>query len=152
MKEDRNLGSRWDTVSYAPVDFAEVIIYNSALSSGNCQQVASYLMSKYGISSAPCAAPTFSPVAGTYGSAQAVAISTTTSGATIRYTTDGTTPSETNGTVYSSAVNISSNTTLQAIAYESGMTDSTVNSGTTTSSAPPRPSARRRAAMAPRSR
>ena len=32
-----------------------------------------------------------------------VTISTTTGGATIRYTTDGTTPSETAGTVYSSA-------------------------------------------------
>ena len=42
-----------------------------------------------------CAAPTFSPAAGTYSSAQTVTISTTTSGATIRYTTDGSTPSET---------------------------------------------------------
>ena len=49
-----------------------------------------------------CAAPTFSPAAGTYIGNQSVTISTTTSGATIRYTTDGTTPSETVGTVYSS--------------------------------------------------
>ena len=83
----------------------------------------------YTITNAQCAAPSFSPAAGTYGSAQSVTISTTTSGATIRYTTDGTTPSETNGTVYSSAVNISANTTLQAIAYESGMTDSPITSG-----------------------
>ena len=55
----------------------------------------------------PCAAPTFNPAAGSYGSAQSVTISTTTGGATIRYTTDGSTPSETAGTVYSSAVNIS---------------------------------------------
>ena len=58
-----------------------------------------------------------------------MAIGTTTSGATIRYTTDGSTPTETAGTVYSSAVNISANTTLQAIAYASGMTDSPVTSG-----------------------
>ena len=37
-------------------------------------------------------------------------ISTATSGATIRYTTDGSTPSETAGTVYSSPMNISANT------------------------------------------
>ena len=123
------LGSRWDTVSYAPVDFAEVIIYNSALSSSECQQVESYLLTKYGISSAACAAPIFNPVAGTYGSTQSVAISTTTGAAIIRYTTDGTTPSETNGTIYSSAVNISANTTLQAIAYEGGMADSPITSG-----------------------
>src|SRR5208337_4946707 len=77
---------------------------------------------------APCAAPSFSPGAGTYGSAQSVTISTTTGGATIRYTTDGSTPSETQGTAYSSAVSIATNTTLKAIAYESGMTDSSVTS------------------------
>ena len=79
--------------------------------------------------SGPCAAPTFSPAAGSYSSAQSVTISTTTGGATIRYTTNGTIPSSTVGTVYSSAVAISANTTLQAIAYESGYTNSTVASG-----------------------
>ena len=74
-------------------------------------------------------APTFSPPAGTYTSAQTVTISTTTSGASIRYTTDGSTPSETAGTVYSSPVNISITTTLKAIAFETGMTDSTVTTG-----------------------
>ena len=52
-------------------------------------------------------APSFNPAAGAYGPAQSVTISTTTGGATIRYTTNGTTPSETDGTVYSSPVNIS---------------------------------------------
>ena len=82
-----------------------------------------------------CATPTFNPAAGTYGPAQSVTISTTTGGATIRYTTDGTTPSESAGTVYSSPVNISVNCTLKAIAYKSGYTDSTVASGAITSSA-----------------
>ena len=76
-----------------------------------------------------CATPTFNPVAGTFGSAQTVTISTTTSGATINYTTNGTTPSSTVGTVYSSPVTITANTTLQAIAYESGYTNSAVASG-----------------------
>ncbi|HTB81392.1 MAG TPA: chitobiase/beta-hexosaminidase C-terminal domain-containing protein [Opitutaceae bacterium] len=76
------------------------------------------------------AAPVFNPAPGTYGSAQNVAITSTTSGASIRYTTDGvTTPSETVGTLYSSPVSISSNTTLKAIAYASGFTDSNVTSG-----------------------
>ena len=51
-------------------------------------------------------------------------ISTTTSGATIRYTTDGSTPSETAGTVYSSAVSISVTATLKAIAYQTGIANS----------------------------
>src|SRR5579859_5679925 len=77
-------------------------------------------------------APTFSPGGGSYTSAQSVTISTTTSGASIRYTTDGSTPSETNGTLYSGPVTISSTTTLNAIAYESGMVDSSVSSATYT--------------------
>ena len=59
-------------------------------------------------------------LAGTYGTAQLVTISTTTNGATIRYTTDGSTPSEIAGTVYSSPVTISADLTLQAIAYATG--------------------------------
>jgi hypothetical protein len=74
------------------------------------------------------AAPTFSPVAGTYTGTQSVAISTTTSGASIRYTTDGSTPSETAGTLYTVPVSVASSLTLNAIAYESGMTDSPVSS------------------------
>ena len=77
-----------------------------------------------------CAAPTFSPTPGIYTAAQAVTISTTTSGATIRYTTDGSTPELRRiGTVYSAPVNITTTTTLQAIAYASDMLDSPVTSG-----------------------
>ena len=47
------------------------------------------------------ATPTFSPAAGVYATAQTVTIGTTTYGATIMYTTDGSTPSQSNGTVYS---------------------------------------------------
>jgi hypothetical protein len=75
------------------------------------------------------AAPTFNTATGTYASAQSVTISSTTSGATIRYTTDGSTPSATVGTVYTSPVNIASTATLKAIAYKSGMTDSAVTTG-----------------------
>ena len=77
----------------------------------------------------PAATPTFNPVAGTYTNGQSVTISTTTGGATIRYTTDGSTPSQSNGTVHVSPVNIGTNTTLKAFAYKSGTTDSAVASG-----------------------
>ncbi|HTB81244.1 MAG TPA: chitobiase/beta-hexosaminidase C-terminal domain-containing protein, partial [Opitutaceae bacterium] len=86
----------------------------------------------YGSAPQQAAAPTFSPAAGTYTSAQSVTISTSTGGASIRYTTDGSTPSETAGTLYSGPIGISSTTTLKAIAYESGFTDSPVTSGTYT--------------------
>ena len=79
------------------------------------------------------AAPTFNPPAGTYASAQSVTISTTTAGASIRYTTDGSTPTSAVGTLYNnSPVSIGATTTLKAIAYKNGMNDSTVTSGTYT--------------------
>jgi hypothetical protein len=52
------------------------------------------------------AAPLFSPAPGIYMDPQDVTISTTTPGATIRYTTDGSTPTTTNGTVYAGPVHI----------------------------------------------
>jgi hypothetical protein len=75
------------------------------------------------------AAPTFAPAAGTYLGAQAVTITTATSGASIRYTLDGSTPSSTAGTLYSGPVTIGSSLTLKAIAYKTGLTNSTVTSG-----------------------
>jgi hypothetical protein len=72
------------------------------------------------------ATPTFSPAGGNYLTAQTVTMSTTTSGASIRYTTDGTAPSDTVGTVYSGPVTVSATTTLKAIAYASGYTNSAV--------------------------
>jgi RHS repeat-associated protein len=87
---------------------------------------------------APVFPPTFSPAPGTYGASQTVTINSATSGATIRYTTDGSTPTETHGTVYSGSIAVSVNTSINAIAYETGMSDSavsavsyTINSGTT---------------------
>ena len=73
------------------------------------------------------AAPTFSPVAGTYNEAQSVTLSCETVGATIYYTIDGTTPSASNGTEYTStAIAVSTTTTIKAIAVKDGMADSDV--------------------------
>jgi hypothetical protein len=76
--------------------------------------------------------PAFSPAPGSFSSAQSVTITTATSGASIRYTTDGSTPSSTAGTLYSGPVSISATATLKAIAYKSGLADSSVASGTYT--------------------
>lgn len=73
------------------------------------------------------AAPTFSPAGGTFNSAQSVTISCDTNGATIRYTTDGSTPNS-NSPVYSGAINVSSTTTIKAYATAPGMNDSAVSS------------------------
>ncbi len=86
----------------------------------------------YTISTPQVAAPTFSPAGGTYASAQSVTLATATAGATIRYTTDGSTPTETAGTIYAGAVSVSASATLKAIAYLAGMADSAVSSATYT--------------------
>jgi uncharacterized repeat protein (TIGR03803 family) len=83
------------------------------------------------------AAPVFSPAAGTYTGAQSVIITSATGGASIRYTTDGSAPTETNGILYSSPVNISTTTLLKAVGYETGFIDSLVTSGIYTSTNSP---------------
>jgi hypothetical protein len=73
------------------------------------------------------ATPTFSPAAGTYTGPQKVTISTTTSGATIYYTTNGTTPT-TSSTVYKGPITVSKTETVKAISFFSGWTSSSVGS------------------------
>jgi hypothetical protein len=72
--------------------------------------------------------PQFSLVAGTYNTDQTVTITTTTSDASIRYTTDGTDPSDTVGNIYTSPVDITATTTLKAVAYKTDWTNSSVQS------------------------
>ncbi|HTB81563.1 MAG TPA: TIM-barrel domain-containing protein [Opitutaceae bacterium] len=113
-------------VSVSSSEVLTAIAYESGFTDSNVTS-ASYTI---GTGPTQVAAPVFSPAGGSYSNAQNVSITTTTGGATIHYTTDGSTPSETAGTVYSGAVNISSTKTLKAIAFESGFTDSTVTSAT----------------------
>src|SRR5437867_1135247 len=77
------------------------------------------------------ATPTFSPTGGTYSSPQSVAISDATPGATIYYTTDGSTPT-TASPVYSGPILVAQTTTIKAMAAASGMANSAVASATYT--------------------
>ena len=104
------------SVSYA----SESYIYATAPSCSAQQQAAT---------------PTFSPAAGTYNEAQSVTLSCTTDGATIHYTTDGSTPSESCPT-YSGAIPVSTTTTIKAIAVKSGMDNSAVAEATYTINLP----------------
>ncbi|MBF0523674.1 MAG: chitobiase/beta-hexosaminidase C-terminal domain-containing protein [Deltaproteobacteria bacterium] len=76
------------------------------------------------------ATPTFSPAAGTFTTAQSVTIACTTTGATIYYTTDGSTPTS-SSTQYTAAISIPLNTnmTIKAKAVNTGWVDSAVASG-----------------------
>src|SRR5436189_133050 len=87
----------------------------------------------------PAAPPTFNPAGGTFVGSVAVTLSTATSGATIYYTTDGSTPT-TASSVYTGPVPLTTTTTLKAMAAASGMANSSVTSATYTISqaaAPP---------------
>ena len=72
--------------------------------------------------------PVANPTGGIYTSNQSVLLSSATAGASIRYTLDGTPPSSTTGTLYTSGVGIpiATTTRLMAIAYKAGMADSEI--------------------------
>jgi hypothetical protein len=123
-------------------DFSATVAISNTVSFSAAQQFFVIVWSD--TSTNAVAAPTFSPAAGPYYSEQAVTITSATSGATIRYTTDGSTPTETTGIPYSGPVtmpeaidtnltglltNCSGVTMLKAVAYKSGMADSAVSTG-----------------------
>jgi hypothetical protein len=78
------------------------------------------------------AAPVISPDGGTVNGPQTIALSTATAGASIRYTTDGSTPSSSVGTVYAGPFVQSSSATIKAVAYSAGLLTSPVASATFT--------------------
>jgi hypothetical protein len=80
-------------------------------------------------------APVYSPKAGTYTSAQSVSITDATSGATIYYTTNGTTPT-TSSSLYSGPITVASTETLRAMAVASGYSNSAVATATFTIAGP----------------
>jgi hypothetical protein len=79
------------------------------------------------VGSGQTATPTFSPAGGTYSSAQSVTISDATSGATIYYTTDGSTPTAASN-VFSGPITVSSSETIKAIGTASGYAQSAAGS------------------------
>ena len=78
------------------------------------------------------ATPVISPAGGAVLSGQKVTITDGTSGAAIYYTTDGSTPSATNGTLYGAPFAVTSAETVKAIAVASGYNNSAVASATYT--------------------
>lgn len=82
------------------------------------------------------ATPVFSPVAGTYTAVQSVSITTPSGGATIYYTTDGSTPTA-GSTLYTGPISISSTETINAIAVEPGDANSAVATAGYTLNIPP---------------
>jgi len=118
-----------------PVSSNETISAIAAASGYNNSAVGSAI---YTFTVEPTAAtPTFTPSGGSYTTTQQVTIADATQGASIYYTTDGTMPTAAS-TPYSSAISVSSNETINAIAVASGYINSAVGSAayTFTSSSP----------------
>jgi hypothetical protein len=116
-----------------PVNIPSIVGGNTAYvgftagtgSSSAVQNVLSWSYVSPGQSAA--AAPTFSPAAGPYTASQSVTIASTTPGATIYYTTNGTAPT-TASTVYATPITVASTETVEAIAVASGYSNSAVSS------------------------
>jgi hypothetical protein len=72
----------------------------------------------------------FSPDRGFYTSTQLVTITTLTPGAEIRYTTDGSKPTATTGTVYAAPISINTTTVLRAAAFKFGFDPTDVDTHT----------------------
>src|SRR5690606_39192291 len=72
----------------------------------------------------------FSPERGYFEDPVQVTIATVTPGAVIRYTTDGSTPSPENGTVYSGPVSVSQTTVIRAAAFLDGYDPAPVKTNT----------------------
>jgi hypothetical protein len=66
----------------------------------------------------------FDPPEGSYHSAQLVAITTSTAGASINYTTDGSIPTSTIGTPYTGPVSVGMSQTIRAVAFTAAWSDS----------------------------
>jgi hypothetical protein len=91
--------------------------------------------SSAGTPSKAAATPAFSPAAGMFTSAQSVTITDSTAGASIYYTTNGTTPT-TSSTFYTGAIPVSNTLTINAIATASGYAASPVATATFTINIP----------------
>ena len=85
------------------------------------------------------ATPAFSPQPGTFPGTVTVRASTTTSGATIRYTTAGTDPNSGSPPFPPKGLPLTTTTTLNASAFKTGMADSAVTTGVYTITPQPAP-------------
>jgi DNA-directed RNA polymerase subunit L len=82
----------------------------------------------YSINYAQVASPQISPAGGSYNFDQSVSLSSTTEGASIHYTTDGSVP-DADSTLYTSPIEVAgdgTDLTIQAVAVKAGMSDSDV--------------------------
>jgi uncharacterized repeat protein (TIGR02543 family) len=127
-----NIGGATSTTYTPVISSAGTKYYRVVVTNGTCGTSAnSNVATITSVAPLVCLTPTFSVDEGTYTSSQSVTLSCATLGATIHYTTDGTTPDGSSPT-YSSAIAVASTTTIKAIAVKDGLVNSPVASATFT--------------------
>jgi hypothetical protein len=94
--------------------------------SGNAV-ISGFFIDPIGTVSTMVATPVITPNGGTISAGQSISISCATAGATIRYTTDGSTPT-TLSPVYTASLTLKDSATISARGFASGMIDSAVAS------------------------
>ena len=87
------------------------------------------------VSSSTVATPTITPNGGSFTGSVSVTLQTATSGASIFYTTDGSTPTQ-SSTLYTEAFTLTSNAVVKAIAFKNGSSPSAQASASFTIAAP----------------
>jgi glucosylceramidase len=125
------------TLYSAPITVSATTTIEAIAVDAPSYTVSNVATATYTVNLPVAATPTFSPAPGTYTAAQSVTLSDTTTGASIYYTTNGSTPT-TASTLYSSStpIAVSSTTTINAIAVASGFANSAVATGTYTINIP----------------
>jgi len=112
---DGTAPSQSSTLYSAPVAVtSSMVIQAKAYKSGMTES--NLGVAAYQITASTIATPTFSPAAGLYSSNQSVTISCSTPGVTIRYTTDGTIPTQ-NSLQYSGFISVNSSSVIIAKAF-----------------------------------
>jgi hypothetical protein len=89
----------------------------------------SIITAVYTLPTPAVSAPVFTPAPGGITGPITVTLSNSTAGASIRYTLDGSAPSETAGFLYNGAFLVDGGTTVRAIGYAAGFTNSTISTG-----------------------
>ncbi len=121
------LGSAYNAQNFFNGRIAEVLVYNTALTTAQRQAVEGYMNARYGVA---IATPVISPTTSVYATSQQITITSTDPDVTIYYTDDNTDP-VTSGTrhLYAGQFTITSTKTIKAAAFR-GSQNSTVASET----------------------
>jgi len=128
-------GTQYTTSSIPQITSSPTTIKAIAIKDGmNDSPVATF---EYTINNYMAATPTENPPAGEVDSGTQITLSTTTEGAAIYYTTDGSEPSAANGTLYTGPITIDSSVTIKAIAIKDDMEPSAVQEFVFTIAEPP---------------